>query len=183
MGSLSGLAEKTLAVHNALRAAHGAPPLEWSDECAEYAQMQADKMAADQAIGHDNKDQPSGTAGQNVATKGQPMSLEEIAEHSIKMWYNEVNDPGYSFDGDFMDNPNYGFLHFTQVVWAETTHIGLAVNMSDAGQYVCANYLPAGNMMMEGYYPTNVMASSMGTDFDTIVAAAPTFSGGEEEEE
>merc|ERR1719331_1331630 len=57
------------------------------------------------------------------------------------------------------------------------------MNMSETGAYVCANYLPAGNMMMPGEYPKNVMPSSMGTDFDEIVAAAPAHEGAEEEEE
>jgi hypothetical protein len=176
MAAINPIMERTLAVHNALRAAHGSPPLEWSDECAQYAQMQADSMAAAGSIGHDNMDQPSGRAGQNVAMNGASMSDEEYAENAIKMWYNEVNEPGYHyFDSDMADSPDMGVLHFTQVVWAETTHVGLAVKDG----YTCANYLPGGNMMMPGEFPKNVMASSQGTDFDAIVAGG----GGAEEEE
>jgi hypothetical protein len=166
MGSLP--IDETLAVHNALRAAHGAPPLEWSDECYELAAAQAEAMAASGSIFHDNTEGPSGHHGQNVA-----MAMPEITPTmAIKMWYNEVNDPGYDYD-----SPGFGggTGHFTQVVWAETTHVGLAVSAD--GQYVCANYLPGGNMMMDGYFEANVLPSET-TDFDEIVGAgAPTTRG------
>jgi hypothetical protein len=155
---MGSIVQETLDIHNALREAHGAPPLEWSDECAELAQMQADAMAAAGSIFHDNTEGPSGSHGQNVA-----MAMPEITPTmAIKMWYNEVNEPGYDYD-----SPGFtgGTGHFTQVVWAETTHVGLAVN----GHYVCANYLPAGNMAMPGYFEENVLPSET-TDFDEITA-------------
>ena len=42
--------------------------------------------------------------------------------------------------------------HFTQVVWAETTHVGVSV--SACGNYIFANYFPAGNM--QGQFQNNV---------------------------
>jgi len=42
--------------------------------------------------------------------------------------------------------------HFTQVVWAATTHVGAA--RSADGTYVAANYFPAGNII--GEHPENV---------------------------
>jgi hypothetical protein len=152
-----GIQEDTLAVHNALRAAHGAPPLEWSDECAEWAQKQADAMAEKGSLFHGNQG-PDDSHGQNCA-----MASPEIdATAAIKMWYNEVNDPGYNFD-----SPGFtgGTGHFTQVVWKESTKVGLAVN----GNYVAANYLPAGNMNMPGEFEKNVLKSAS-TDFDKIQA-------------
>jgi hypothetical protein len=160
---MSSIVQETLDAHNALRAAHGAPPLEWSDECAEHAQMQADAMAAAGSIFHDNTEGPSGRHGQNVA-----MAMPEIdATMAIKMWYNEVNDPGHDFSGEFSG----GTGHFTQVVWAGTTHVGLAIN----GCYVSANYLPAGNMM--GDFQANVFESD-NTDADELIGAgAPKTRG------
>merc|ERR1719310_344315 len=91
------------------------------------------------------------------------MASPEIdATKAIKMWYNEVNDPGYNFS-----SPGFtgGTGHFTQVVWKESTKVGLAVN----GDYVAANYLPAGNMSMPGEFEKNVLKSAS-TDFDKIQA-------------
>ena len=43
--SMSDWIQATLAAHNELRAKHGAPPLEWCDECAEFAKKLPFKMA------------------------------------------------------------------------------------------------------------------------------------------
>ena len=51
-----------LARHNSLRAQHGAPPLEWSDQCAANAQLQADACAERQSLFHGNH----AGQGQNV---------------------------------------------------------------------------------------------------------------------
>lgn len=42
MEDLGAFKEGLLAKHNELRGLHGAPPLEWSDECAAHAQLAAD---------------------------------------------------------------------------------------------------------------------------------------------
>merc|ERR1719486_843444 len=71
-------------------------------------------------------------------------------EKATQMWYDEVEDPGYSGDGDM------GAGHFTQVVWKSSTGIGKAMAVSDGQCYIAANYTPAGNMM--GSYDDNVEA-------------------------
>ena len=46
--------------------------------------------------------------------------------------------------------------HFTQVVWAGTTHVGLS--LSDCGNFIFANYFPAGNMQnqfQQNVFPQN----------------------------
>jgi hypothetical protein len=137
--------------------------------------MQADKMNAENAMGHDNQDGPSGRHGQNVA-----MAMPEITPTmAIKMWYNEVNDPGYPWDSPGFSG---GTGHFTQVVWKETTHVGLG----QAGCWISANYLPAGNFTMEGCFEKNVLPSDT-TDADALIdnyaggGASPAASGADED--
>lgn len=66
------------------------------------------------------------------------------------MWYDEIKD--YNFD-----NPgNFGGTgHFTQVVWAGSSEMGVAkAGEGDGTQYVVARYSPAGNVM--GQFKENV---------------------------
>jgi hypothetical protein len=65
--------------------------------------------------------------------------------------YFSIAYPGYDFA-----NPGSSSStgHFTQVVWHETTHVGMA--RSPCGCFVVANYWPPGNWMMRGEFEANV---------------------------
>jgi len=39
--------------------------------------------------------------------------------------------------------------HFTQVIWKKSTEVGFGVGVKDNVWTICANYMPAGNMMSE----------------------------------
>lgn len=143
--------EATIYYHNIARAAHNAPPLEWDDTLAEYAQKNADQCAAQDSLGHDFTETEDGEhMGQNAAMTYPDLSEVETARQSVEMWYDEINTPGYNYEGDF------GAGHFTQVVWKETTKVGMAFN----GRYVSANYSVGGNM--QGAYAENVEAECSG---------------------
>ena len=73
--------------------------------------------------------------------------------------YNEVCDPGYDFsNGGFSS----GTGHFTQVVWKESTVLGLGrVEIDRRGMkcaYIVGRYKPRGNM--RGKFPENVLKGS-----------------------
>lgn len=138
----------TLDEHNVRRRLHGAKPLAWSNECYLEAKKQANACQARGSLFHGHLNGPSGRHGQNAFwSSAQGSTAEEVVES----WYSEIDEPGYDFN-----EPGFksGTGHFTQVVWAETTHVGMAV--SDCGHFVVANYLPAGNMM--GAFADNVRA-------------------------
>jgi len=69
--------------------------------------------------------------------------------------YNEVCDPGYQFNAG---SYNKGTGHFTQVVWKESTVLGIGRAESEEKGMKCAyivgRYKPAGNM--RGSYLQNV---------------------------
>lgn len=138
--------QATLDAHNKLRALHGCPPLTWSDECYIEAKKQANACQARGALYHDHMEGPSGRHGQNGYWSSAPGTT---AEGATESWYEEITDPGYNFD-----KPGFtgGTGHFTQVVWKDTTSVGMAV--SEDGRFIFANYLPAGNFM--GRFPENV---------------------------
>lgn len=139
-------AKATLEAHNTLRAKHGAPPLEWSKECFEFATKQAAKMEKANALDHDNLDGPSGKHGQNCFGG---TGKEWTAMDAVKSWYDELTSPGYDFA-----KPGFsgGTGHFTQVVWKETRFVGMAKSAN--GNFIAANYLPGGNM--QGQFEKNV---------------------------
>ena len=77
----------------------------------------------------------------------------------ISYRYNEVCDPGYNFgSGSFSVKSG----HFTQVVWKESTELGIGrAEVQQSGMkcaYIVGRYRPAGNMM--GNFAENVLKGS-----------------------
>ena len=70
--------------------------------------------------------------------------------------YLEVSKPGYNFESGGFSG---GTGHFTQVVWKESTELGIGKAVGRRGgmqcQYVVARYRPAGNMMED--FQANVL--------------------------
>ena len=67
-------------------------------------------------------------------------------------WYNEESDYDYN-TGRSKVGP---FLHFTQVVWKETSELGMATATSANTWFTVARYKPRGNMGYENDYIENV---------------------------
>lgn len=86
--------------------------------------------------------------GQNLAYKsGAELTAQEVAD----MWYNEItkydfNNPGFSSSTG----------HFTQLVWSETTEVGIGKAVKGTTTYVVANYTPPGNVQGRQNYERNV---------------------------
>jgi hypothetical protein len=66
-------------------------------------------------------------------------------------WYNEISLYNYSAPGFSLATG-----HFTQVIWAATTQlgVGIAFTSDNKSAYVVANYISPGNMI--GAFATNV---------------------------
>jgi len=75
---------------------------------------------------------------------------------AISRRYNEVCQPGYNFDSGGFSG---GTGHFTQVVWKESTELGIGrAETQQSGMkcaYIVGRYRPAGNMM--GDFANNVV--------------------------
>ena len=70
----------------------------------------------------------------------------------VKDWYDEIQD--YNFD---TGKSNGGvILHFTQVVWKETTELGMATAMSKENFFTVARYKPKGNFGFPEDFKRNV---------------------------
>eukprot|EP00418_Pyrodinium_bahamense_P085801 CAMPEP_0179064556 /NCGR_PEP_ID=MMETSP0796-20121207/28008_1 /TAXON_ID=73915 /ORGANISM="Pyrodinium bahamense, Strain pbaha01" /LENGTH=227 /DNA_ID=CAMNT_0020761505 /DNA_START=80 /DNA_END=763 /DNA_ORIENTATION=+ len=138
----------TLSKHNELRANHGAPLLEWSDDCYEQALAQAMECESAETLFHGKQEGSLGHHGQNAYF----YSGDAVAEDAVQSWYDEISSPGYDFSSPG-NQPGTG--HFTQVVWVESQFVGMA--RSPNGHFVVANYFPAGNMIMPGMFEKNVL--------------------------
>lgn len=133
-------AKKILDHHNMARKEVGVPPLVWSKELAAFAQKWADHLASTKTFSH----RPNNKNGENIFMgSGSYTPLDASLS-----WYGEVKDYKY---GKFTGAGGVG--HYTQMIWKNTTQIGVGVAISANGDiYVVANYSPAGNYIGEFPY-------------------------------
>ncbi|XP_053181584.1 Golgi-associated plant pathogenesis-related protein 1-like [Scomber japonicus] len=135
-----------LETHNAYRAQHNAKPLTYNDELNSAAQKWADHLLSISSMGHsDTKD------GENVYNMWSSAPLNLTGKEAVESWYNEIKDYNWGRPG-FASNTG----HFTQVVWAESTELGVGLATDGKKVFVVGQYRPAGNMNMPGYFEKNV---------------------------
>eukprot|EP00747_Dinoflagellata_sp_TGD_P162164 gnl/TRDRNA2_/TRDRNA2_179469_c0_seq1.p1 gnl/TRDRNA2_/TRDRNA2_179469_c0~~gnl/TRDRNA2_/TRDRNA2_179469_c0_seq1.p1 ORF type:complete len:194 (-),score=39.88 gnl/TRDRNA2_/TRDRNA2_179469_c0_seq1:459-1040(-) len=151
-GKFSGIdIQKCLDAHNALRAAHGAPPLEWDQGLAQHALAQAQICCDNEGLEHGNASEFN--EGQNLFMNMGTPAPPAGAKAACESWYSEIDD--YDFG-----NPGFGMStgHFTQLVWKGTTKVGMAKVVGESqgmtANWIAANYSPAGNM--QGDFEDNV---------------------------
>jgi uncharacterized protein YkwD len=148
-GSLGrqALREQVLAAHNAHRARHCAPALQWSEPLRKEAQAWAQRLARRGCpLEHSQT-----SHGQNLAagTRGgfTPGDF-------VDLWYREVEK--YRFArGKFSMSTG----HFTQLVWRATRRVGCALSACDNGlELLVCNYDPPGNV--DTLFAENVLPAS-----------------------
>ncbi|WP_295796830.1 CAP family protein [Mucilaginibacter sp.] len=133
-------AQKVLDHHNLVRKEVGVPPLTWSKELAAYAQQWADHLASTNTFSH----RPNNQNGENIFMGSGSYTPMDAS----LSWYSEIKDYKY---GKFTGSGGVG--HYTQMIWKNTTQVGLGVAIASNGDiYVVANYAPAGNYIGEFPY-------------------------------
>merc|ERR1711970_1135967 len=160
----------------------------WNDELATIAQRWADQCRS----GHDkNRDLCDGTVvGQNAyqfweTVKRDEAHFEVKTDESANSWYSEVSDPGFSSADIKPYVFGHGIGHYTQVVWAETDHLGCGMVYYDDGesdgwhwyvQGVVCNYGKSGNWVGGVMYETGEKCSkrpdgqSCDSEYDALCA-------------
>nr|POE94861.1 pathogenesis-related protein 1 [Quercus suber] len=116
------------------------PPLKWDENVAAYAQNYAN-----QRIGDCNLVHSGGSYGENIAWGSTDLS----GTDAVDMWVSE--EPNY----DHSLNSCVGgeCLHYTQVVWRNSVHIGCAkVRCNNGGTFIGCNYDPPNNYIGERPY-------------------------------
>jgi len=143
-------AQAALDFHNKVRKDVGSPPLEWSTDLAKYAQAWADHLANDQ--GCEMKHRPRDGKwkqihGENIFW-GSASSYS--AQDASESWYSEIKDYKH---GPLTQANWYPAGHYTQMVWKNTTKVGIAQAVCKTGAIIIvANYDPPGNYMGQKAY-------------------------------
>jgi uncharacterized protein YkwD len=129
----SSLWRDMLAVHNAVRARVGVPPLAWSDRVAARSQDWADTLLARKQFMH----RPNSTYGENLfEITGATASPAQV----VHAWAAESRNYNYR------SNRCSGVCgHYTQIVWADTKKVGCAVARRRGREVWVCNYDPPGN--------------------------------------
>lgn len=126
--------EDYLDAHNEAREEVGVGPLEWSDTLAEYAETYAQTR-----IEHCIMEHSGGPYGENIS---EASDTEMDAAVGVKMWVDEK----INYNHETNECENGECLHYTQVVWKNTTHVGCArVNCMSGWTFITCNYDPPGN--------------------------------------
>jgi pathogenesis-related protein 1 len=142
----SGLAaddQEMLDAHNAARAEKGVPPLAWDEDLVEVADAWSAFLARDGCyLEHDG----SSSYGENLYWSSYASRPQDV----VDSWVSEERDYNYARN---TCAPNRACGHYTQVVWADTTHVGCKMNRCRRGEeiWMCV-YDPAGNWVGERPY-------------------------------
>lgn len=136
-------AEAALKFHNKARADVGVAPLIWSVSLSEYAQEWANRLANEQQcqlIHRSKLNQKILQVGENIAKH---RKSNQPATYASEMWYKEISDFEYV---PFNFNAGYHYAHYTQMIWYNTTEVGIGIAQCADGSYIIvANYNPPGN--------------------------------------
>ena len=135
-----------LQAHNELRAIHNVPRLKWSPALSMEAQAWAEKLSRKGELRHASKEERN-FKGENICR----MSNHYDVADAVKIWYSEIKNYKYYSPGFSLDTG-----HFTQIVWRDTTEVGVGTCKSTDGRltYIVARYNPAGNVLKR--FPENV---------------------------
>ncbi|KAG8364177.1 hypothetical protein BUALT_Bualt19G0099900 [Buddleja alternifolia] len=134
------LPEDYVNAHTPARAEVGVQPLVWDETVAAYAQNYANERSKDCAMQHSG-----GPYGENLAAG----SWDLTAKQAMDMWVGEKNFY------DVASNTCVGgqCLHYTQVVWRNSTSVGCAsAKCLNGWTFITCNYDPPGNYIGERPY-------------------------------
>lgn len=133
--------------------------VKWSTELTASAVENVDGCVKAKKLQHSHNK----GIGQNTFTlmmsPPQPPSLqldEQVWNAAIQSWFDEhKNYVTHAFSG------NKGTVgHFTQLVWRDSTEVGMAIAYSSAGgrltAYACLNFSPQGNIINPEVWKANV---------------------------
>jgi pathogenesis-related protein 1 len=138
-------AQLALDFHNAKRHDVGAPPLQWSPALAAVAQNWANHLAAGNGcrLAHT----VNGTYGENLFGGS---GAAYTALDASKNWYNEISKYTYGA----VTATNFAPTgHYTQMVWSQTTQVGIGQAICPGGgTVIAAEYSPPGNYLGQNPY-------------------------------
>ena len=135
-----------LTAHNEYRKRHGVPPLKLDKDLCKVSQQWANFLISRNMLQHSN----NSSYGENLfsMTSSNP-NFTVAGKEPVESWYSEIKY--YNFGGE---PSSLASGHFTQVVWKESSRLGVAFAKSGGRVVVVANYDPPGNFI--GDFSKNV---------------------------
>ncbi|XP_076264117.1 uncharacterized protein LOC143198658 isoform X2 [Rhynchophorus ferrugineus] len=136
-----------LNIHNEYRRKHGVPELILNDEICKYAQDWAETCSRTSSLQH----RANNKYGENIFSMySSDYSHIPTARDAVKEWYEEIKKHVFG-----VEKVPAGSLHFTQIIWRNSTELGVGIAKNKRGQtYVVCNYHPRGNFV--GQFVDNV---------------------------
>jgi len=142
--------------HNEYRRQHQVDDLVFSEEAAITAQKYAEILDNENKWEHSKSEFRNG-CGENLAMHSD-IPLMWTTNIATKMWYDEIDNPGYDFDNPgYYQNPGTG--HMTALLWKTTTKLGCGVS----GKYVVCHYCDKTPNML-GEFEENVLRKKDNSD-------------------
>ena len=141
--------DEALLIHNNARSEVAVPDLKWSLSLSKDAAKWAAQMAEEDKMYH-SENHTRSSQGENLFSTTATDSITP-ARRASQLWYDEIKLYTYStiLSGE---NDFYQIGHYTQMVWKNTTEVGMAMAVSNSGKtYIVARYSPSGNF--RGEYP------------------------------
>jgi len=143
-------AQAALDLHNRARQDVGTAPLAWSAELAAFAQQWATYLATEKGCHMEHRPHQGPWAtryGENIFWGSAASFSPRDAANS---WYSEIKD--YT-PGPLTGSNWYKTGHYTQMVWKNTTHVGMGQAVCPNGAIlIVGNYDPPGNFMGQAPY-------------------------------
>ncbi|XP_059193410.1 Golgi-associated plant pathogenesis-related protein 1-like [Centropristis striata] len=148
----SSFQQEFLETHNAYRAKHNTPPMTLSSELTASAQKWADHLLANNTLEH--RQMPD---GENLYNMCSSTTIKLTGKEAVDSWYGEIKDYNWG-------NPGFSGQtgHFTQVVWKDSTELGVGMATNGNKVFVVGQYRPAGNMNRKEYFEQNVLPQGTG---------------------
>ncbi|XP_043261718.1 uncharacterized protein LOC122402746 isoform X2 [Colletes gigas] len=142
-----GWQQEALLVHNEYRRKHRVPDLRLSADLTAAAKAWANTLL------NTNKliPQSSSPYGENIYSMHcSDPKLIVPAREVVAKWYSEKKDHKFGTEPKVLNT-----CHFTQIVWKNTTEMGIAIAKRDGSCVVVACYHPRGNIV--GQFTENVL--------------------------
>ena len=134
--------------HNYYRKYHQSVPMELTQKLNDYAQQYAETLAEKDEMQHSAKEEREKIYGDWTGENlyyfwTSQIDLTITGAAAVDDWYDEIKD--YDFQNG--KSKNGGVVgHFTQVLWKDSTQLGIGVAKSSKNSvYVVGNYHPGGN--------------------------------------